>query len=272
MNKPWHIAIPRKIAPSAKPYWDLVRLHGGSRKKAIDFICSIGEYTSREWRYPFEFNVKAYPNFDHDHLYALAKADFSFVLDDARTDAEKGQILQLFQRECADMGPHLWERAQEDVWRQTVEDEGTFWGETVKRKLGLVGRGGGHLVIESTDYYELRGMYSDDLREKLEEREGGPNTPYFHCTEGVVELFMLCVQYTVDTSGKKVEEAFENAASWAVWSNVEAEYEDTITKYRKREHLAEAAREIHEMLHAEGEHQEAFLDICELAGITPPPF
>lgn len=139
-----------------------------SRKAKVDYLTDIGGYYSREGRFPLEFTVAAHADLDFDTLWKL-------VMQERGQDFPEGSrqraLFEFAARKAYDScKENLWEWAIEDAQRGLFEGDTytMLWdGTKVDVKLGLHGRGGKHLCIESFESVSLRGLSPEELGERL---------------------------------------------------------------------------------------------------------
>lgn len=260
--------FPRKIDPAVRERYDLLRKHGRSRIAAVNFICGIGGYSDRHERWPIEFNVKMYPDLDADTLWkvCMEKCDFSMHTWPAprQTVAE-----HLFREMHKEHENHLWNWAQEDMYRSAKEDDWFYmdWlgGET-RFEWELRGRQSGHLVLESIPDLDLKGMNDEELEERLNEKEDGA---YVVPIETVKRLLVVCIELTSMTTRQWLEDECQYKAAWTLWANIcEPEFDARWKAYEQRERLTGDADELlGEVEKYAANHVDTFRTICELAGI-----
>lgn len=275
----WQKSLRALTKGAPAQYRDLIRAHGTSRKKAVDFICGIGGYSGRHERYAVEFNVKAYGcNFDVDTMYSHpVRGDFG-LYEMCKNDGERGLLYNLFRTHLSNAEKGLWESATRDAWESFENDEGTFWGAPLDTKFHLVGRSGGHLVI-----HECTGVRFDCSEDALRERLLGREDPdaytgkfgsYVMYDITVMHLFLVCVQITVDWPRKAVDQEVEYHAAWRLWSSLESyDINNLLTVHRDPgRHIVEAAQEAMDALPTGGPDgnnlQACFTTVCEMAGIN----
>lgn len=154
-------AKPKFVCPYTFPH--------KSRKAKVDYITDIGGYYSRDGRYPLEFNVAAYADLDFDNLWKLVLEERG---EDFPPNTRERALFEFAARKAYDScKENLWEWAVEDAQRSLFDDEHytTLWNGTkpLDVKLGLHGRGGKHLCIESFESVSLKGLSPEELGERL---------------------------------------------------------------------------------------------------------
>lgn len=262
--------IPGKIDPRAKPYWDLIRKHGGSRTSMVNFITDIGGYYCRDGRFAIEFNVSAaYANLEADNLWKLLNSDDIDVGPSGSESPAELEILKtLFLKAHAESEDTLWSEACADAYRSWSESDvpyETFMGTRVQWSWGLYGRGGKHLCITECAGWDLRSPV-EDLREDMMRRD---SSGYDIDTKHVSELFVLCVQNTVDLTTERVAREVEYQAAWRLWvSDIEPQMEAALELHRHRQVLAESVESLLLHLNTEQDHTETVKSLCLLAGIV----
>ena len=277
MNKELKISIPRaKLQGSAKPYWDLVRKHGTSRKKMVEFICGIGGYSDRD-RYAIEFCIKDYfSDTDEENLWKLLCSDKMDVGPDKDLPPVHMAIAKsLFGRVYEEHKDNVWEWGRDEAFEGWSDSDGpyeTFEGTRVEWKFEVHGRGGGHLCMTDCEGYSLK-CSEEDLEEAIngtydEDSEPWPN-------DIVKKLFIICVQNTVDLDSRKISEEIEYRAAWRLWvSFCEDELVEEIAAYENRQELGRSAARIAAVLGqnvgdlTDTELNDDFKAICKLADIN----
>lgn len=257
--------LPAKVS---KEYRDLIRAHGSSRKKAVDFICSIGGYGSRHDNYAIEWNVKCYGvNLDAPHLYHhAASQDFEHLKKLCKHDGERGVLYALFKHEVQVYGDHLWETATQEAWEGFKDDEGTFWGSDRDAEFRLTGRSGGHMVLARTCGLGLT-CSTEDLEERLMEQDGCSRGEYSVRHDTVVHLFLLCVQMGVDCTRTKIEAEVEHRASWRIWASInEAELKQSLQEYND----AQGHVDLLAAVVADDDGEESISAIARILGVKDP--
>jgi hypothetical protein len=257
------------------PYWNLVRLHGGSRKKMVDFICNIGGYyADRGERFAIEFNISAdKANLDYDHLLSRYRdGDADNVIP---TDPAHAAIYERCFKEAYDeAGNNLWVSACEDAYQSWSDSDTPYenWtGVRIKWQWDVRGRSGKHLCMTECAGIDLK-RREEDLRETLMERESlSITSPFCVAAEDVVKLFIVCVMNTVEITRESIGKEVEFQALWLLARNAEAEAEPLCEEYDERESLKEPASTIRELLsgyaQSRPELAAAMDKICKLAGV-----
>jgi hypothetical protein len=274
IHKDLKIPMPRPASRDLrlKPYWDLIRKHGGSRKKMVDFICSIGGYSSypRD-RFAIEFNVAAYgADLDVDSLWKLVTSpNFEEGPDPKLPPEHMAQAKALFWRVHEEHKEQLWEWGTEEAWEDWKDSDTpyeTWLGERVDWEFGLYGRGGKHLCMESCEGIDLK-CSPEDLQERLDARETDGEYLVDHAK--VRKLFIICVQNTVELTPEKVAREVEYRAAWRLWvSFCEDELPKVIAQYEQRQELSNDAGLILDALSTgPGLLRESFQAICKLADV-----
>jgi len=254
----------------APEYWDLVRKHGKSRKAMVDFICGIGGYRNRDVCSAIEFNIKVYScDLGVEHLWEMLTSGKMDVGPDKSLPPEHmARAKALFWREHAEHENYLWEWGSEEAyegWKDSDTPFETFAGERVDWKWEVHGRSAGHLCMTRWNGLSLE-CSDDELRERLEEPDNIPH-------RDVRDLFIICVQNTVDLTSKRICEEVEYRTAWRLWvSFCEGELDAEIAAYEARAELSAEAAGILETLQAhEGEDcVAAFEAICKLADVKIP--
>lgn len=278
-KNPYYIAIPSaKRQGSAKPYWDLVRAHNGSRKKMVAFICGIGGYYDRHDRYAVEFSIKDhYSDTSVENLWELLCSPKMDVGPDKDLPPEElAQVKALFWRVYAEHKDHVYEWGLEEAYTDWAESDTpyeTFEGTRVEWEWEVHGRSSGHLCMTTCEWNSLK-CSPEDLEEKLNECEGGGT--YDISANDVRKLFIICVQNTCDLEGRKISAEVEYRAAWRLWvSFMENDMEEALTTYKQRESLSESAGLIYKVINGDTpmltslpeELVEAFKTICQLADV-----
>lgn len=264
----------------AAEYWKLVRAHGTSRAKMVNFICGIGGYGTHHIRSAIEFNIKDYySNLDVENLWKLLCSDKMDVGPDPKLPPEHMALAKhLFWRVHAEHKDSLWEwgagEAYED-WESSDCPYETFTGIRVNWEWEVHGRSGGHLCMTECAGINLK-CSPEDLEEKLlakaEPGGGLYPEPWDLPHAWVRDLFIICVQNTVDLDHRKISAEVEYRAAWRLWSSFcEDELTEAIKLYEARETLSEDAGLILEVLKSDGlvkpETVESFKAICDMAGV-----
>ena len=263
----------------SRDYWDLVRAHGTSRKKMVDFICSIGGYHTRDITSAISFNIKAYhADLSVEHLWKMLTSGKMDCGPDHKLPPEHmARAKALFWRVHKEYEDHLWEWGCEEAyegWRDSDTPYETFAGERVEWRMEVHGRGSGHLCMTECAGLGLE-CPSDELRSSMNDEECGIT----HAQ--VRKLFIICVQNSVDLTPRKVSDEVEYHAAWRLWvSFCENELKDEIAEYETRAELSDDADSIYGMLtdvsmmqpddypYSERERlSEAFKAICKLADV-----
>lgn len=260
--------IPRTKFHRTDARWALVRKHGTSRRKMVDFICGIGGYSAGHGRrFAIEFSISAWAaNLDADTLWKrLCEQD------------EHAGISELSERDRA-IARHLWDARHKvleksgylfsdacseafNSWTDGYQE--TFAGGPIERAYSVEGRSGKHLCIESVHGVYIRGT-EDDLRERLEAKECGE---YVIGISLVKDLFILCVQMSVEITPKAVGETVEYEAALLLWYGyIAQELREVVEDKNIKDALGAHATAIRSTL-ADEEQQKAFTQICLLAGV-----
>jgi len=267
--------VPRKYDPNLEKYWNLVRLHGSSRKKMAEFICDIGGYSDRSDRFAIEFNISADRcNLDFDHLLErYRKGDGDNVIP--KNPAHAAIYERCFKEAYDEAGHTLWSEACEEAYRGWAESDTPYenWtGVRVEWEWEIRGRSGKHLCMTECEGINLK-VSPEDLFITLLERESDDITASFALsTERMVKLFILCVANTVWMTRDNIGDEVERNALWLLCRNAEADAEPLCDEYDQRKELEEPANDIRELLvgHVQSpELAQAFDTICKFAGLTP---
>lgn len=218
-----------------------------SKAAMIDYICGIGGYhSSRHDCYPLSFNVKAYScNFDFDHIWKRAAVDINMDVgpsDSVKNDPAQLKAYQDLARELHKKHEeHLWGWGQEDTWRGVKEDDThrCLWsGESYTVEYGLVGRSGGHLVVEHWNGFTFRGMSPEDLRERLEDKGDSLHADLRF-------LYKCCRHWEHDFTCAKASAEVEYQGIWNFFANiVEPAWEDRKKEIADHEELVECYGEV----------------------------
>lgn len=220
-----------------------VRQHGASRAAAIRYLEAIGGYSSRNERYAFSWNVKAYNvDFAADNLYTHdAAGDFAHLRDKCKNDGERGVLYGYFCSVLGGMLSPLWDIATEEAWESFKEDSNTFWGDELDIEWGLAGRSGGHLVLCSVEGYDCS-MRDEDLIEAMQEKES--DGTYVMSHRRVATVFLLCLQTSLDWPREAVGKEVEYRAAWRVWATLDdKKLDELLSTYRhQRGQIVEALR------------------------------
>lgn len=276
MHKDLKIAIPRHIKGG---YWDLVRKHGGSRKAMVDFICGIGGYQSRDITSAIEFNIKAYScDLDVEHLWRMLTSGGMDVGPDPKLPPEHmTRAKALFWRVHKEHEEALWNWACEEAyqgWKDSDTPYETFTGRRIDWDHEVHGRSSGHLCMTHCAGINLE-IRTEELGEWLNAKESDGS--YVEAHAEVRDLFIICVQNSVDITTEKIDKELEYRAAWRLWvSFCEDELKEEIREYEERDGLSEKAGGIDTFLtqcsRAAGdaispELCEAFKTICKLADV-----
>lgn len=278
---PLYISIPRKIDPSLRTRWDIVRACNGSRRKMVDYICGIGGiggiggYYDRHDRFAIGFNVKAYgADVSEENLWKkLTSGEMSLGPDTTLPAGEQAAVKALFSRVYKEHENNLWDWGLEEAyegWRDSDTPYETWLGERVDWKFELRGRSGGHLVMTECEGLSLM-CSPEDLEETLFEREDGE-----YCIGATVlrKLFIICVQNHFELTTTAAAEEVEYRAAWRLWASfMEDQIPAMLDAYRTRQNLAESAEAIAELVMRHGSDTglplaEHFKTICILADIS----
>ena len=289
------ISIPRDASKkghrgSAKPYWDLVRKHGKSRKSMVAFICGIGGYGDRHERFAIAFNVRAYhANTSAENLWKLlTSGDMDLGPDPKLPPEHMTRAKALFWRVYAEHVEDVFSWGCEEAyegWRDSDIPFETFTGRRVDWSFELRGRSSGNLVMTECAGIDLK-CHREDLEERLMSHErshstgGGYEVEWAHSHANVRDLFIICVQNEIDLTTEKVGQEVEYRAAWRLWSSFcEDELKGEIAEYETRESLSHHAGEIVEALGKHGDDKDVthlakrvamlatFRDICKLADV-----
>lgn len=282
MHKDLVIPLPSVKVPKdshAAEYWKLVRAHGTSRAKMVDFICGIGGYGTRHIRSAIEFSIKDhYSNLDVENLWKLLCSGKMDVGPDPKLPPEHMALAKhLFWRVHAEHKDSLWEWGAGEAYEGWADSDcpyETFAGIRVNWEWQIHGRSGGHLCMTECGRINTE-CSDDDLRERLEanrDSAGRWTTEYDIAHTEVRNLFIICVQNTVDLDHRKISAEVEYRAAWRLWvSFCEDELTEAIKLYESRETLSEDAGLILEVLKSDGlvkpETVESFKAICDMAGV-----
>lgn len=269
--------IPRTKFARTDARWALVRKHGTSRRKMVDFICNIGGYSVPYYgRYAIEFNIGVYSaDLDVDHLWSILKS--SDIADThSLTLRQRIAARKLFDTAHATYGDRLWTTAVEDAYRGWADSDmpyETFAGVRVDWSWETHGRGGKHLCMTECEGINLK-RNEEDLREALMERDENPDgtrAGYMIDIERVKKLFLICVQNSVELNSDNISREVEYRAAWTLWYNdVEGEVDDVLEKEDEDAELRIAVPVIRSILlgvHGEGSRAvTAFDEIAKRAG------
>lgn len=265
-----------------------------SRKARVGYICGIGGYSSRDGRWPIEFNVAAYrTNFDFDHIWKEYAAEH--IPAECR-GAEGIRMLvsyyNLAKRLHKDNEQYMWGWGQEDAARDLDEREGDtyfqLWdGTPVKVKLELHGRGGKHLVIAEWDGRDLSHISNDELQSEMlaQTRSNGNGDvidtegclrsryEWMNWTNEEVELFYRYVrQCERDFTPEKASKQVEEQGAWRFFANiVNNEWETTKREIADHEAVVEAAQAVYSALAGEDAQEAVFASLytlCAAAGVS----
>lgn len=282
MNKDLKIKIPRKIPESTQSYWDLVRAHGKSRKAMVNFICGIGGYYDRSDHFAIEFNIKDYySDTSVENLWKLLNSDKMDVGPDKDLPPEHlAQVKALFWRVYEEHKDHVYEWGREEAYEGWADSDSpyyTFVGDDrVDWKWEVQGRSGGHLCMTECEGHSLK-LSPEQLEEEMNELDDGAYLNWSN--KDLRSLFIICVQNTVEITGRKISDEVEYRAAWRLWvSFCEDEEEEVIQEYDTRKELSENAGELFKVINGDTELMtslpeelvETFKSICKLADIPIP--
>lgn len=253
-----------------------------SRQAKVDYITGIGGYSSRHGRYPLEFNVAAYADLDFDNLWKK-------VLEERGSAFPEGRPRDLFKF-CAEQAyrrikDHLWEWALEDA-QSGLFDADTYthlWdGTKVDVKLGLHGRGGKHLCIESFDGIRLEGRSPEELGEWLMLQSNGSDETsdkpklvrggweWDIAADRIDLLYRYVRQCEIDFTSANAEAEVEYQAAFRLQSEASDLYSALFgtTDDTRTEKLIDDARVVLEAMPSlTTESALAFQRLCAAAGI-----
>lgn len=211
-----------KLRREQSRYWDTLLPFSKTRAKMIDFICSVGEggYAGRHGRYAISFNVRLYDTQmdDAEKLWRIVADDMdhAYLINMPMTTQVK--LKERFLKAHKENEEYLFEWATGDVWRNFKDSmRDTFTGEVLPSfEVLLLGRGGGHLVIN--DFCGINVNQSPDgLREDLEEVDDGA---YLIRDDEVRSLFLACVQFSVALDRETLCKEADFQAAFALWYNL----------------------------------------------------
>lgn len=181
----------------------------------------------------------------------------------------------MFWRVYTEHEKFLWDWAVEEAyegWKDSDTPYETFACMRVDWEHSMEGRGGGHLCMTECAGIDLE-CSPEDLEEKLMEREP-PSGAYVLPHWKVRDLFIICVQNSVDLTTEKVSGEVEYRAAWRLWvSFCEDEVKTVISEYENRERLSEDAGKIMDALDEKIEGTDSvllrtsFKNICALADV-----
>lgn len=261
-----------------------------SRKARVDYICGIGGYSSRDGRWPIEFNVATYHvDFDFDHIWKEYSKEH--IPSECKGDpALMNAYHQLAKRLHKENVDYFWEWGLEDARRDLDEREGdTFFqlwdGTPVEVKLELHGRGGKHLVIAEWDGRDLSKLNPEDLHDEMLAQvnaagnfivdEGRLRSRYLWeswTSEQVELLYRYVRQCETDFTPKNASNQVECEGAFCFFANiVAAEWETLRKEIATHEEVVGAAQAIHLALtHAAVSQEEiaSFYVLCAAAGVT----
>lgn len=261
-----------------------------SRRAMAEYICGIGGYSTgyggRD-RFAIEFNVAAYAtDFDFDHIWE--KYHKEYVGEEILNDPVKFKAYYDLCRELHKQNEeYLWGWGQEDAARGLSDNDGyrMLWdGEKPFRvEMGLYGRSGKHLCIESFEGHDLRkspeelleAMMEQELpnrdvvsdRDTLADGASWLNWRY----EDIRNLYKMCRQWEVDFTPAKASAEVEYQGVFSFFANVvEAAWMDREREIAEHGELVEAAKNIWEnsSVAADDNMVFDFLLICKTAGIS----
>ena len=218
-----------------KRYASLVRAHGASRKKAVDFILSIGSRSYHGRTHAVVWRNKLYSvNLDHDTLYKNSEGDD--LRRQCATDGERGALYNLFRYVHADsQGVDLFELGTEDAWRMFTEQNSsaadTFWGAPAGADFSLEGRSGGWLSLNACEGFNLL-RDPDEIRDILLERDSRGCYCVSHDTVVTILLYVIQTQADWFTESASVDREVEHHAAFFVWSTVQDLWGDFLRDYR----------------------------------------
>ena len=262
-----------------------------SRAAKVDYICSIGGYSSRDGTFPIEFNVATYDaDLDFDNILKLVNQEHG-EFTGADAPAEERIWTTAVHNVYEKHKEHLWDWGVESAQRDLFESDTyhMFWNgdRRIDVKLELHGRGGKHLVIRRFEGFDFRDFSADRLRNLLMEQTNADG----HCIyddatlhkghewacggEFVNRLYRYVRQCEVDFTPKKASEAVEYGAAFQVCVQAEAEYDLLTEMLEDRNVVSNAAHIVYEELRHYGragrgpEEEQAFVVLCLAAGISP---
>lgn len=146
------------------------------RSDIIDFICDDSRQYSRVRcdTYPLTWNVKAWAA-DFSVNYAMSLAVSEFLTDRAKGDRQAVAAYRcIVEQEFSENEKYLFDWGLEGA-RFGVTDADTYsmiWdGTNVGAVFTFTGRSGGYMALEEWNGWTLRGQYSCDLREAMEDED-----------------------------------------------------------------------------------------------------
>jgi len=262
----------------SRPFWDFAVKHGTSRKKAVEWLCSIGGYYDRGERFAIEFNIAVdWVDLRFDTLKGYLLGGF-FKGHDLSDDPEEAakelralrEVLEEDEKAAA-RGFGVGAAAVEDAWRAFVETDEyrTIWtGEVIPHvEVERRGRGGKHLVLAAVADIDLR-CSPEELHERLMDKSTKAFTqgdPFTVSSGKVLALYLLCVHYHLYVTRANIKRAVEDEAMFRIAQDMQARLENN----QKDEELAESMRYIINRLQPdEVDEKEALRKVCERAGLT----
>ncbi len=238
-----------------------------SRTAMVDYLCGVGGYSSRDGRWPIEFNVGAYyADFDFDRIWE--KYSGEHIPNECKKDpAALSAYYSLAKTLHASHKDMMWGWGVEDACRSITEDDTfkTLWdGTPVDAELQLQGRGGKHLVINKFNGFDLDHCNEDALNEGLSKGSEGWGWSYDD-----VRLFYRYVrQCEVDFTPQKASDEVEFQGAFCFFANIVAPAWD-IRKVEMSDHSAavDAARVLFGIEMSSGQ-LDAFRTLCDAANVT----
>lgn len=277
MHPDLKIKIPRGAYARTSEYWKLVREHGGSRASMVDFICGIGGYSDRSERFAISFNIKDYhSDLSVENLWKLLCSNKIDAGPEPTLPPEHmARAKALFWRVYEENKDHLYGWARDEAyegWEDSDTPYETFVGDRrIDWEWEIHGRCGGHLCMTHCAGINLQ-CSPEELREKLSEKESPTEFTFSHAQ--VRDLFIICVQNTVDLQSRKISDEIEYRAAWRLWvSFCEDELPVLIEQYEERGRLSEDAGKIIDVLDEKIDNNDsvllrtAFKKICQLADV-----
>lgn len=253
-----------------------------SRKAKVDYITDIGGYFSRDGQYPLEFNVACYSaDLDFESLFKTL-LESGEVGPDVNRDDLRAAAAAAYKEDK----DNLWDWALEDACRDLHETDcyRMLWdGTMVDVKLGLYGRGGKHLCLESFEGLSMRGLSPEDLEEKLMRQEGYTSRgsddtseegklrrgwSWDYSNEFIDKLYRYVRQCEVDFTPAKAGAEVQYQAAWHLGRVAEDALEALQQARADREALIDAARTVADVLDTDDEEQKtAFALLCRAAAL-----